>query len=193
MPEEYISCSSSHSLQKCREQLQCQKNGKPSSLLLPQCSWSTQGEVILSLVGAAETPGCTGEQIEEAEALAKATKEGKLWNVKTLKPTKLLLEQAHEHYCGSVQMPGHLDEHLDHLDSSQSFDYWSELCLLIFVHCLCLCCGEQGLAGDELKQSRLALAFTLTHPVLWHHTAFLEWEFWEETLCAACQMGLRGL
>lgn len=61
-----------------------------------------------------------------------------------------LLDQAHKHYCGSVQMPGHLDEHWDHLNSSQSFDYWSELCLLIFVHCLCLCCGEQSLAGDEL-------------------------------------------
>lgn len=66
------------------------------------------------------------------------------------KPYSTLLEQVHEHCCGSVQMPGRLDEHLDHLDCSQNFDYWSELCLLTFVHCLCLCCGEQGLAGDEL-------------------------------------------
>lgn len=84
-------------------------------------------EVVLSLVGAEETPGCTGEQIEEAVALAKGKKKGKLWKGKALKPTKLtassLLEQAQEHYCGSVQMPGHLDEHLDDLDGSQSFDY----------------------------------------------------------------------
>lgn len=102
-----------------------------------------------------------------------------------------LLDQAHKHYCGSVQMPGHLDEHWDHLNSSQSFDYWSELCWFLSTACVCVV-ESKAWQGMNWQQSRLALAFTLTHPVLWHHTAFLEWEFWEETLCAACQMGLRG-
>lgn len=106
-------------------------------------------------MGAEETPGCTGGQTEVGSSSSKRAEGREIPSVgressEAYKADSKLLEQVHEHYCGSVQMPGHLDERLGHLDSSQSFDYSSELCLLTFLHCLCLCCGEQGLAGDEL-------------------------------------------
>lgn len=66
-------------------------------------------------------------------------------------------------------------------------------CVCWLLSTACVCAAEsKAWQGMNWQQSRLALAFTLTHPVLWHRTAFLEWEFWEETLCVACQMGLRG-
>lgn len=67
----------------------------------------------------------------------------------------------------------------------------SYVCWLLSAAYVCTP-ASKAWQGMNWRQSRLALAFALTHPTLWHHTAFLEWEFWEETLCATHQMGFRG-